>query len=586
MSNRLKRLASLIAALTLVVTVAPAAAGAQSDGSTENAEAVTRLWGQNRFATSLAVAEVVAADAGGELSTAVVVSGHEWTDAVTAAPLAGSLGAPVLLADPRHGVTAATRAFMERVGVTRIVVIGSAKSLPDDALSDLSGIDSGIERVTAADRHAASVAVARKISTPAPLSSDYGQTVILASGKVFADALSAGPLGAFKGIPILLTPPDELHPSVSDYIAANADHVIIMGGSAAISDAVEQELRDENGLNKDITRVGGKDRFETATQFADFIEGAAAEDGCFDGTVAGLATGGTPADAYSAAPLLARLCAPLVLTFTHLLPDATKTWLSVSNTERLYVFGGTAAVSDAAVSQWMPRTAVQAQFRRWDHQALIDLPLWSHCPPEMNRSQELIDLIAKYDRTWANWDTVSYRAGGLNIAAGWWTDEQLAMWIPDGSVTAESARRHATYYADPDTIALWPDHESPRVHWQGTPRVLATLRAAMEHRGLQLESFARMLTDTRDGIAGTPGPWPETIDVGKLLTSWTRWRYAQPPTYQEPVAWPLWSLFTARESDCAGAALIAMCDSGETPSPMLARDHPIGRVLRSLACGE
>ena len=229
--------------------------------------------------------------------------------------------------------------------------------------------------------------------------------------------------------------------------------------------------------------------------------------------------------------------------------------------------------------------AQPVRLRRWNHQALINLPLWSHCPPE----PEPADLAAKldgYDRTWANWDSATYRAGDIHVAAGWWTDEQLAMWVPDGSVTAESARQHATYFPSADTVALWPKHLTPTLHSQSTPRTLKTLRAAMEHRGLQLASFARMLVDTRDGIAGE-GAWPENIRPGILLTSWTTWRYAQPPTTQEPVAWPLRSLFAARESGCVAKALIAMCASNDpVPDGVLASDHPIGRVLRSLACGE
>ena len=44
--------------------------------------------------TSPAVARAVAEDAGGQLSTAVLLSGRSCTDAVTAAPLTSSLGAP------------------------------------------------------------------------------------------------------------------------------------------------------------------------------------------------------------------------------------------------------------------------------------------------------------------------------------------------------------------------------------------------------------------------------------------------------------------------------------------------------------
>lgn len=349
-TRMLTRIFAAVAAAVLAAALTPAVASAQSNAA-RSSDAVTRLWGPDRYATSLAVAEAVAEHAGGSLSAAVLVSGRSWTDAVTAAPLAGSLDAPVLLADPRNGVTEDTEEFMNEVGIDRIIAVGSAENLPDSALRGLSDIDSSIERVAATDKHATSVAVARKMGTPDRLGSGYGQTVILASGEVFADALSAGPLAVGKGIPILLTDSGRLSPAVRSYIAASADHVIIMGGTAAVAEPVESEVArikqaNEPSAGMAVSRVGGQDRFETATLFAEFIAEVFAADGCFDGTVAGLATGAVPADAFSSAPLLARLCAPLVLTYTHRLPRVTQDFLS--GTERLYVFGGTAAVSEAA----------------------------------------------------------------------------------------------------------------------------------------------------------------------------------------------------------------------------------------------
>jgi len=224
------------------------------------------------------------------------------------------------------------------------------------------------------------------------------------------------------------------------------------------------------------------------------------------------------------------------------------------------------------------------ELRRWNHQALIDLPLWSHCPPEV-WPDWLTDRLAGFDRTWANWDAETVELGGYHVASGWWTDEQLDRWLPGAGVTAEMAYEHATYHPIMDTVGLWPDTIAPVAHEQGTPRTLTSLRAAMEHRGHNLSSFADMLRATSRGIAGA-GAWPDSINVGNLMSSWVRFRYAQPPTTQEPVAWPLASLFQAHDANCVADALMSVCASDETPDQMLAAEHPIGRVLRSLACGQ
>ena len=228
--------------------------------------------------------------------------------------------------------------------------------------------------------------------------------------------------------------------------------------------------------------------------------------------------------------------------------------------------------------------ASNAQLRRWDHQALIALPLWEHCPPEAEPA-DLRSMLDRFDRTWAGWDSETVTLDGHAIAAGWWTDRQIGMWLPGSGITAASAREHAEYHVSADSVSLWPEDDAPTAHSQATPRTLPTLRAAMEHRGHRLDSFTSMLRATKDGIAGS-GAWPDDIHIGLLLNAWTMWRYAQPPTTREPVVWALRSLFGARESTCAGDALVGMCSSDNAPPSLLRGSHPIGRVLRSLACGE
>ena len=106
--------------LSSVVVWPPAAGATVNDGSDVS---VTRFDGEDRYETSLQVAEAVAADAGGSLSSVVLVSGRRWTDAVVAAPVAGSLGAPVLMTPPSE-LRADALAFLQRVGVSSAVVVG------------------------------------------------------------------------------------------------------------------------------------------------------------------------------------------------------------------------------------------------------------------------------------------------------------------------------------------------------------------------------------------------------------------------------------------------------------------------------
>ncbi len=238
-----------------------------------------------------------------------------------------------------------------------------------DALLSL-GISS--ERVSGADRYATGAAVARKLgrflrsrsSDPGDVGvmSGLGRTAVVASGEVFADALVAGPFSARGSHPVLLTPRDRLHPEVVSYLSsASVDHVVLMGGTAALSAGVEDSL---TGLGVTVTRLAGATRYDTAIKAAELVQGrygdASAGD-CFGRKHIGLARARVPFYSFSAGPLLARLCAPLVLVDPQSIPVETAGFMDSARTAvgsdgiELTVFGGNAAVSDAALSEYLGR---------------------------------------------------------------------------------------------------------------------------------------------------------------------------------------------------------------------------------------
>lgn len=330
-------------AVAVAAAVLPLGTGV-SEAQAGGAVDATRLWGADRYETSVAVAERFVQEAGGSIDTAVLVSGTSWRDAVIAAGLAGKLNAPVLLTQ-REQLPGATEEFLSRHDVSDIVVVGSQDSVTDAVLD---GFDEP-ERVAGDDASAASVTVAERMGEPGVMPG-HGPTVILAGSEVFADAMVAGGFSARGGHAVLLTPPDELDGRVRAYIEeSGAQHVVVLGGTAAISGAIEDEL---SLLGMDVTRLGGETRLHTALRVAEFLEGkygGSAGDRCFDRSTAGLATAWVPFDAFSAGPLLGRICAPLLLTDPKKLDPDVGRWIT-QDTGELLVFGGTAAVSSAVLS--------------------------------------------------------------------------------------------------------------------------------------------------------------------------------------------------------------------------------------------
>lgn len=307
-----------------------------------------RIWGTDRYETSLEVAERFVTEADGRVNVAVVVPGTDWRDAVIAAGLAGSLGGPVLLSPP-SGLSTAALDMLEGAAVSQIVVIDGAGSLRSEALDALRRRFATIEVLSGSGPAALSARAARLGGVPGGLGR-LGPTAIVASANVFVDAMVAGPVAWRGRHPVLLTSGAALDGDVRTALDhLDISHVIVMGGPAAVARPVTDELI-AAGIS--FTRVGGATRFDTALALAGFVEGAYASASggrCFDAKSAGVATARSPFDALSAAPLLGRRCSPLLLSEASRADSFTVSWVR-TRVDALTVFGGTAAVSEQAVN--------------------------------------------------------------------------------------------------------------------------------------------------------------------------------------------------------------------------------------------
>ena len=159
----------------------------------------------------------------------------------------------------------------------------------------------------------------------------------LATGENWPDALAASALDR----PLLLTGGASLHPATRRFVdgCSGSVHVIIIGGTAAVSQQVQTELA---ALGATVQRIAGKNRYETARKIAEFAVGSKVD-------LVYLATGANFADAIAAAPRVT-VSSPIVLTPKTALGADAKQFLEAQLTSggRVIVLGGTAAVSKAA----------------------------------------------------------------------------------------------------------------------------------------------------------------------------------------------------------------------------------------------
>ena len=209
---------------------------------------VERLDGADRFATAQEILRRL--DAESEVTSAVVVQGRDpnplrgFPDAVSASWWAAQQGyaiVPVLQNEVPEGTTEA----LADVEASSVYIVGGEAAVSADVATALT--DGGLtvtERLGGENRYETSALV---WDTAVAQGANPEQRWV-ATGTVFADALSAGPAVAATGYTLMLVPPNDLGLASlpSAQVVANApewlNRVVILGGEAAVSEDVEAAI--------------------------------------------------------------------------------------------------------------------------------------------------------------------------------------------------------------------------------------------------------------------------------------------------------------------------------------------------------
>ena len=407
---------------------------------------------------------------------------------------------------------------------------------------------------------------------------------------------------------------------MAEYLSdAGVKRVILMGGTAALSADVQTGIET---LGIVVDRMAGATRFETATKFAAYA--ARHGGGCFAENEVGLARAFLPFDSFSAAPLLASLCAPAVLTDPAAIPEATVEFLNDARSGKdritLRVFGGNAAVSQEAIGTYLAasRPAGKNYRNRSDNSALpatdryfIDhdeaAALFPDCqaPDLSRRHPNTLRAVARFFDRYAGFDREVtegvFNGKPRDFATGWWTDEKLqyAYGNTYPEIDVEWAKANVTMWAWNQigfgwrAVYTWPDGQTAPKKGPGLYRGL--------YERIVMDGFVDDATRNTNYWANHQGITPPRrvdpddprwiADGGQLLWDWTLFMLQHPPVSREPAAWGMWTLLEARHSKCVAQSMLARCDSpfGAATSPHLRNDKlasPLGIALWNLVCGE
>ena len=198
---------------------------------------------------------------------------------------------------------------------------GSAKNKPEISIERISGID----------RYQTAVEVSgQKIKT-----GDKRDSVVIASGENFADALSGGGLASILDTSILLTKKNDVPEEVIKEInRLGVKKINLIGGRDSISSQVEEKLSSIAVVH----RISGNSRYQTSLMVKEEMERLGAS------KLQGFANGKIFPDALAAGAYLLKEKRPLILTDGKHLPEGD------INKDGAIIFGGKDTIDIAGLN--------------------------------------------------------------------------------------------------------------------------------------------------------------------------------------------------------------------------------------------
>jgi putative cell wall-binding protein/Tol biopolymer transport system component len=307
-------------------------------GTPGAARAVTveRVSGPDRFATAVEVSRDAFAQPD-QVLRVHLATGLEFPDALAAGAAAADVDGPVLLTT-RDSLPEVTRDELRRLQPQEVVLVGGQAAIGPEveaAVADDPEIGASVRRVEGADRFATAAALARSAFF------EGATSAYIATGEQFADALAGVPAAGEDGAPLLLVTasavPQVTHDALRDL---GVERAVVLGGQAAVSDAVLAELRE---VVADVQRIAGADRFATSAAVSATTREAA--------DTVYVATGLDYPDALAGGPAAATVDGPLLLVHDQGVPPQVRAEIDRLEPVRIVVLGGPARIPESVMAE-------------------------------------------------------------------------------------------------------------------------------------------------------------------------------------------------------------------------------------------
>lgn len=293
--------------------------------------------------TAIGTAAAIAHDAYSQGSEGVIIATNAgFADALSASALAGLLDFPLLLTE-RQALSAETENEIRFLsgGNPRFKAIivggkGAVSQEVEDRLHSILGDLAGISRIGGSTQYDTSYLIYQYGTY---LETTWSDTVIIANGERFEDALSISPYAAYSGSPLFITNGSVLTEDFSEAVSGGGfTNAVVVGGRAVVSDAVVSSLKNQFGQTA-VVRLSGSSAYDTSREIALWeVQQGMSLDG------AGVATGLSYYDALAGSSLLGKAGSVLLLADPGRTQTLTLLTAIQKDATHLRFFGGNGAL--------------------------------------------------------------------------------------------------------------------------------------------------------------------------------------------------------------------------------------------------
>ena len=244
----------------------------------------SRIGGANRVSTSLLLL-----DKAQNKSEVVLATGRNFPDGLVAGALAGASKSGVVLTTGTTAIEPETLSKLKSAGTSKVTIVGGTGVVSQGVEDSLKAAGIQVERIAGSDRYDTAFKVYEHMKASGKLKT---QSVFVATGKTFPDALAASAVAAKIGTAVILADtPEQVNRVAGTYpYAVGAQTTSLMA-------------------NMGVSMSGGfdgKDRYDTANKLVNWSEWKG-------GDTLMVAVGTNFADALAAGPLAASTGQLLVL---------------------------------------------------------------------------------------------------------------------------------------------------------------------------------------------------------------------------------------------------------------------------------